>query len=327
MNRRRFTCLSASAMGLALMSNACGLLGVGAAKVQYIGVLAPDDGTGPRWDAFRARLRDLGWIEGTNLITKLLAANGMARLDELVGDLVNLGVDVLVTGGTEAALAARRATKTIPIVVTVLNDPVGSGLVSSYGHPGTNVTGLSQLAPELTPKWLELVAEIVPGVTHLAVLGNGANPSHGTLFDQARAAAPSDLEVRFLDARDPGELAAVFDMAAAWPAHAFLILPDFVFYASRNQLARLALQRRLPGLYPTPEYTEAGGLMSYGPDQVDLFRRAAGYVDKIFKGSRPGDLPIEAPTTFDFAVNLKTAQALGISVPPDVARQVTEWIQ
>jgi putative ABC transport system substrate-binding protein len=297
-------------------------LHLNSSRPRQLGVLAPDDGTGPRWDAFRAGLRDLGWTEGQNLVTTWRAANGAnTALDGLAAELVTLGVDVIVTGGTEAALAAQRATRTIPIVVASVNDPIGSGIISSYAHPGGNLTGSTLLAPELTPKWMELLIQLVPALTHVAVLANGDNPSTSTLLDQLRAAAPPDVQLNTLDVRNADQLSDAFAAATGWSAQALLVLPDYVFYVARTQLTHLAAEQRLPALYTAREYADAGGLLSYGASQSDLYHRAARFVDRILNGARPGDLPVEQPSTFELVANQTTAQRLGLTFPRAILLQ------
>jgi putative ABC transport system substrate-binding protein len=277
------------AAGLATLAAACSGLHLGNTRPRQLGVLAPDDGTGPRWDAFRAGLRDLGWTEGQNLVTTWRTANGAnTALDALATELATLGVDVLLTGGTEAALAAQRATRTIPIVVASVNDPLGSGLISSYAHPGGNVTGSTLLSPELTPKWIELLLQLVP-----------------------------------LDVRNAEQLSGAFAAATSWSAQALLVLPDYVFYVARAQLGQLAAEHRLPALYTAREYADAGGLLSYGASQSDLYRRAASFVDRILNGARPGDLPVEQPSTFELVANQTTAQQLGLTFPSAILLQAT----
>ena len=323
-DRRELLRLSASAASVAALSMACVQLNLTTRKVWQLGMLANDDGANPRWDAFHAGLRDLGWIEGQNLTTTRRVANGSTgRLDALASDLASIGVDVIVTAGTEAALAVQRATRIIPIVVAAMNDPVGSGLVSSFARPGGNITGLSLLSPQLTPKWLELLVDLAPGGRRLALLANSDNPSSATLVEQAQAAAPANLELRFLDARGGDELPHAFDLASDWQAHAMVVLPDSLFYVARAQLAQLARQHRLPTLYSAREYTEAGGLLSYGADHVELFRRAARFVDRIFHGARASELPIEQPSTFELVANITAAQQLGIVFPSSILLQAT----
>jgi putative ABC transport system substrate-binding protein len=269
-------------------------------------------------------LHDLGWTEGQNLAITWRVANGAnTALDGLAAELATLGVDVLVTGGTEAALAAQRTTRTIPIVVASANDPIGSGLIGSYAHPGGNVTGSTLLSPELTPKWLELTLQLVPSLTRLAVLANGDNPSTSTLLDQLRAAAPSEVQLNTLDVRNAEQLSGSFAAATSWSAQALLVLPDYVFYVARTQLGQLAAEQHLPALYTAREYADAGGLLSYGASQTDLYRRAASFVDRILNGARPGDLPVEQPSTFELVANQTTAQQLGLTFPSSILLQAS----
>jgi putative ABC transport system substrate-binding protein len=322
-NRRVLLRQTAQVAALAALSTACGALHPGSGNPRRLGVLAPDDGTGPRWDAFRAGLRDLGWTEGQTLVSTWRAANGANdALNSLAVELVSQSMDVLVTGGTEAAVAAQRASRTIPIVVTSLNDPIGSGLISSYAHPGGNVTGSALLSPELTPKWMELLLQLVPALTHLAVLANGDNPSSSALLDQVRAAAPT-VQLKTLNARSTDQLPGALAGASEWTAQALLVLPDYVFYVARAQLVHLAAEHHLPALYAAREYADAGGLFSYGANQPDLYRRAAGFVDRILMGARPGDLPVEQPSTFELVANLAAAQQLGIAFPSSILLQAT----
>jgi putative ABC transport system substrate-binding protein len=317
-NRRAFLVLVA---GLGA-SSGCGVLPFGGRKPVHVGVLAPDDGAGPRWDAFRSALQDLGWLDGQNLRLTWRTADGSNDLlGKLAAELVSLPVDVLVTGGTEGAIAAQRATRTIPTVVAAMNDPVGSGLVASYGRPGGNLTGCALLSPELTPKRLELLRDLMPRLERLAVLANGENSTTPALLDQVRAVAAGTLQLRILDARTPDDLPHAFDQATNGHAQAMLVLPDFLFYVSRAQLARLAADARLPVLYSSREYAEAGGLMTYGANQADLYRRAAGLVDRILNGAYPADLPIEQPSTFELVVNTTAAQRLGLNLPTSITLQ------
>jgi putative ABC transport system substrate-binding protein len=323
-NRRGFLRQTALAAGLGTLSAACAALHLNAARPRQLGVLVPDDGTGPRWAAFRAGLHDLGWTEGQNLVSTWRSANGANdALGNLAADLVNLGVDVLVTSGTEAALAAQRASQTLPIVVATANDPIGSGLIASYAHPGGNVTGSTLLSPELAPKWLELLLLLVPDASHVAVLANGENPSTGALLDQLHTTAPAQIQLNTLDVRSADEIPGGFEAATSWPAQVLLVLPDYLFYVARAQLAQLAAVHHLPALYTSREYADTGGLLSYGANQPDLYRRAAGFVDRILNGARPADLPVEQPSTFELVANATTAQQLGLSLPSSILLQAT----
>jgi putative ABC transport system substrate-binding protein len=317
----------AGALGLA---NGCGLASVQGSppRIARVGVLAFDDGTGARWDAFRSGLRNLGWIEGQNLSVDVALANGQTDLlPTLATHLVDLPSDVLVAGGTQAALAAKEATGTIPIVMPAINDPVGSGLVASFARPGGNATGSGLLSPEVAPKWIELLKNILPGISQVAVLLNHANPSHQSLIEQSQAAAARlGLRVRPLELGTADDLASTVEAARGWPADAVVVLPDVMFFILREQLIELAMRHRLPTIYPSREYADAGGLLAYGANVVELYRRAAGYADKILHGARAGDLPVEQPSTFELVVNRTSLQGLGLTIPASVAPLVTEWV-
>jgi putative ABC transport system substrate-binding protein len=318
----------AGALGLA---NGCGLPSMQGLppRVARIGILAFDDGTGPRWDAFRGGLRDLGWIEGQNLTVEMAAANGQSDLlPSLATRLVGLPADVLVAGGTQAALLAKQATGTIPIVMPAINDPVGSGLVASFARPGGNATGSGLLSPEVAPKWIELLKNILPGLTQVAVLVNGANPSHQLLVEQLQSAAGRlGARVRPLELGAVDDLVSTVEAASSWPADAIVVLPDLMFFTLRSELIELTMRDRLPTMYPARDYADSGGLVAYGANVVELYRRAAGYVDKILHGATVGDLPVEQPTTFELVVNRTALQRLGLTIPPTVAPLVTEWVQ
>jgi putative tryptophan/tyrosine transport system substrate-binding protein len=317
-------------VGLAAVDG-CGLTSGSprASRPPRVGVLAFDDGTGPRWDAFRRGLRELEWIEGHTLtLDWRLAEARDERLASLAAELVNLPCDVLVAGGTQAALAAKEATATLPIVMPAVNDPVGSGLVASFAAPGGNATGSALLSREVAPKWLELLKDVLPGLDRVAVLVNAGNPSHWQLVEQTvAAAARQGLQVRSFEVRALPDLEPALSAVAAWPAVALLVLPDSLFFAQRRLLADLASRNRLPAMYPAREYSDAGGLMSYGADLADLYRRAAGQVDRILRGAKPADLPIEQPTSFELVVNARTLQTLQLTIPPSISPLVTEWLQ
>jgi putative tryptophan/tyrosine transport system substrate-binding protein len=333
-NRRAFlwgiSRLAVAVAGLAAI-DACGLSPASpkASRVTRVGVLAFDDGTGPRWDAFRRRLGELGWIEGQNLTLEWRVADAHdEKLASLASELVNLPCDILVAAGTPAALAAKQATPTLPIVMPAVNDPVTSGLVASFAAPGGNATGSALLSPEVAPKWLELLTDVLSRLKRVAILVNAGNPSHWTLVEQAQAAAVRQgLQVRSFEVRTTEELESVMSAAAAWPAEGLVVLPDALFYTQRASLADLTSSNRLPAIYPAREYADAGGLMSYGADLVDLYHRAAGQVDKILRGTKPADLSVEQPAGFELVVNARTLQSLKLTIPPSVAPLVTEWIQ
>jgi putative ABC transport system substrate-binding protein len=317
----------AGALGLA---NGCGLASLQGSppRIARVGVLAFDDGTGPRWDAFRSGLHNLGWIEGQNLSLDMAPAYGQTDLlPSLATHLVGLPADVLVSGGTQAALVAKAATETIPIVMPAINDPLGSGLVASFAHPGGNASGSSLLSPEVAPKWIELLKNILPGITQVAVLVNNANPSHQLLVEQSQAAAGRlGLRVRPLELGAADDLASTVEAGSRENSDALVVLPDVMFFTLRAELIELTMRDRLPTMYPSRDYADAGGLLAYGANVVELYRRAAGYVDKILHGARAGDLPVEQPTTFELVVNRTSLQRLGLTIPASVAPLVTEWV-
>ncbi len=299
------------------------------AKVHRIGFLR---GTSPQaswFEAFRQGLRELGYIEGQNIAIEQRYAHGVLdRLPGLAAELVRLKVDVIVVGGTPDAKAAKAATTTIPIVFTLAGDPVGSGLVASLARPGGNVTGLSNLQSELGGKQLQLLKEAVPRVSRVAVLYNPINPAAAPMLQGAQAAARSlAVQLQVLEVRSPNELASAFSATARGRAGALLTLADPIFANERVRLLGLAAKNRLPGMFFEREFVDAGGLMSYGPNFSDQFRRAATFVDKILRGTKPADLPVEQPTKFELVVNMKTAKTLGLKIPQTILVQATEVIQ
>ena len=301
-------------------------------KVARVAFLGTDPPTAEpmRWfDAFQQGLRERGWEEGRNLVIESRRAHGRyAQLDELAAELVRLKVDVIVTDSTPAARAAMNATQTIPIVLAVAADPVGTGLVASLSRPGANVTGLTLVHSELSGKRLALLKEIVPAATRVAVLLNPENPSHAVAWrDAQNAAQVLRVRLRSLEVRAEPDLDRALSTVASWRAHAVWVFDDAVIFQYTPQIAHFAVRSRLPTLFPERAYVYDGGLLSYGPNYVDMYRRSAGYVDKILKGAKPGDLPIEQPTKFEFVVNLKTAKALGITIPESVLLQADEVIR
>jgi len=246
----------------------------------------------------------------------------------LVSDLVQRQVDVIVADSTNAARAAKRATSTIPVVMAVVADPVGSGLVASLAHPGGNVTGLSIMLAELSAKQLQLLKETIPSLTRIAVLRNPGAPHNTKIVEELKAAAPSlSIELSFAGARTPEQFGPAFSSISRARAQALYVIGDALFFAHRATLLKLVSKARLPTIYTARGIVDAGGLMSYGPNFGDLFRRSAGYVDKILKGAKPGDLPIEQPTKFELVINLKTAKALGITIPQSILVRADEVIR
>lgn len=279
--------------------------------------------------AFRQGLLDAGYVEGRDVVFEWRSANGdYDRVPQLVADLVQRKVDVIVADSTSAARAAKRATSTIPIVMALVADPVGSGLVANLAHPGGNVTGLSIMLAELSDKRLQFLKETLPQVARVAVLWNPATPWHPKAIEALKAVAPSlSIELSFVSARTTEEIGPAFSAMTRAHAEALYVLGDAFFHRHQMTLLNLAAKARLPVIYGSRQFTDAGGLMSYGPNYGDVFRRSAVYVDKILKGARPGDLPIEQPTKFEFVVNLKTAKALGITIPQSILLRADEVIR
>jgi len=273
-----------------------------------------------RIEAFRQGLRDLGYIEGKNIVIEWREAkDNLDRLREMAKELVRLKVDVIVSPGPAVTRPVKEATSTIPIVMAQDTDPVGSGFIASLAHPGGNITGLSALAPEMSGKQLELLKEIVPKLSRVAIIGNSTNPGDAqSLRETVLAAGSFEIYLRYLDVLDPKDIETVFRTAAKGRADALLMLGNPILNSHRKQIVDLAAKHRLPAAYARPEYVEAGGLMYYGTNYPDLFRRAATYVDKILKGAKPADLPVEQPTKFELIINLKAAKQIGLTIPPNV---------
>ena len=281
-------------------------------------------------DAFLQGLRDLGWVEGKTIVIEYRWAEGRSdRLPELAAELVRLKVDVIFAGHTSVAVAAKNATGTIPIVMATGGDPVGLGLVASLARPGGNITGLSSsVGMDTVGKSLELLKETVPKVRRIAVLSNPANPAHVLAIEEARVAARSlGVELQLLEARGPNDFDYAFAAIARERAEALLVVLDPFFGFHRARLSHLAAKSRLPAIYGSREYTEAGGLMSYGPNYRDNFRRSAIYVDKLLKGAKPADLPIEQPARFELLINVKTAKVLGLTIPPSLLSRADQVIE
>ena len=322
MTTRREILLAAAAWpALAWTTAACAQA---PAKVPRIGLLSsfsPSDTTPWPWhQAFRLGLRDLGWFEGKNISIEYRYAEGRSdRLPDLVADLVRLKVDVIVAPSASDALAAQKATRAIPIVMTGVSAPVGLGLVESLARPGGNVTGMSQMTVEMLGKRLELLKEMVPKLTRVAVLWNPQRAGSALNWKEIQLSARQlGVQLHSLEVRSPDEFDKAFEDATGARAGALFIIPDPVIVAHLKRIAGLAAKSRLPSIFHISEFADSGGLVAYGPDRADLYRRAATYVDKILKGAKPGDLPIEQPTEFELVVNLKTAKALGITIPQSV---------
>jgi len=265
-------------------------------------------------------LRELGYVEGKNIVIEGRYAEGkFDRLPALATELVSLKVDIIVTAGPQATRPAKQATSTIPIVMGQDPDPVGNGFVASLARPGGNITGLATFAPELSGKQLGLLKETVPRLSRVAVFGTSTNPGNAQNLREVELAAKAfGVKLQYLDVLSPNDIETAFRAASKGRVDAILVLPGPVLNLQRAQITDLAIKSRLPAIYPQTEYMEAGGLMYYGANTPDLFRRAATYVDKILKGRTPADLPVEQPMKFEFIINLKAAKQIGLTVPPNV---------
>ena len=304
-----------------------------AAESARVGLLSTNQARGLRLiEPFRQGLRDFGYVEGRSVVLEFRNAEGKReRFPMLAAELVALKVDVIVATGTPAALAAKQATAIIPIVFLAVSDPVESGLVTSLARPGGNVTGLSNVAPQLVGKGLELLKQTVPGVSRVAVLwesgATGERADRATLAEAEVAGRALGVQLQFVEVRGPADFDRAFSDMTKRRAGALTVFPGAMLFGERKQLTELATKNRLATVYPWREYVDAGGLMSYGPDLADSYRRAAGYVAKILKGAKPGDLPVEQPTKFELVINLTTAKALGIEVPPTLLARADEVIE
>jgi putative ABC transport system substrate-binding protein len=301
------------------------------AKLFRLGLLGTvpltEPGASRIWDGFLEGLRQLGYVEGQNVVIERRFSEGKAeRLPDLAAELVRLKVDVIVAAAITAD-EAKRATSTIPIVMTNHGDPLGNRLVTSLARPGGNVTGLSTLSPDLVGKQLQLLKEAVRRLSRVAVLSNPTHPGHPRSLRETEVAARSlKVRLQILEARAPTELAAAFSAVTKESADALLLLGDPMFFGERTRIVELAAKNRLPLMGGQTEYAEAGGLLAYGVDHRDSFRRAATYVDKILKGAKPGDLPVEQPTKFELVINLKTAKALGLTIPQSLLQRADQVI-
>jgi len=291
-------------------------------KVPRIGFLSATSPSSisARLEAFRQGLSELGYVEGKNVVIEYRYAEGkLDRLSELAAEVVRLKVDVIVTVSPPATRVVKEATVTIPIVMAFDDDPVGSGLVVSLARPGGNITGLSTLYPEISGKQLELLKEIVLGLSRVAVLGNSTQPGNAQALREIEFAAGAfGVQLQYLDVRGPKDIETAFRAASKGRADAVLVLLSPVVISHRTQLVEIALKSRLPAIYFRPEFVEDGGLMSYATSFADLSRRAATYVDKILKGDKPAELPVEQPTKFELVINLKAAKQIGLTIPPNV---------
>ena len=289
-------------------------------RVGFLSAASSSSDMAVRIEAFQQGLRALGYVEGKNIVIEYrYAAGKLDRLPDLAAELVRLNVNVIVTAGGEATPAAKKATSTIPIVMGFDLDPVGNGLVTSLARPGGNITGLSTLGLEISGKLIELLKEIVPSLSQVAVLGTSTQPGNAHLLRETELAARAfGVKVQFLDILAAKDIETAFRAAGKESADAVLTLSSAILDSHRTQVADLAAKSRLPAIYPQTEYMDAGGLMFYGPSITDSFRRAATYVDKILKGAKPTELPVEQPTKFELVINLKAAKQIGLTIPPNV---------
>jgi putative tryptophan/tyrosine transport system substrate-binding protein len=330
MDRRTFMVMS----GVAILITPLAIEAQQVAKVPRIGFLQLNPAANPHLrEAFLQGLRDLGYVEGRNVVIEYRSAEGKAeRLPALAAELVALKVDVLVSGGgTPTALAAKQATRTLPIVFASAADPVTDGLVTSLARPGGNVTGSSYLAPELVGKCLEQLKQAVPGVSRVAVLrepsATGERTEKDMLKEAEVAARALGVQLQLVEARGPADFDRAFSEMTRARAGALTVLGSAMFSSERRRLVDLAAKHRLPAVYTSKDFVDAGGLMAFGPNLADSFRRAATYVDKILKGAKPADLPVEQPTKFELVMNLKTAKALGLTIPQTLLLRADEVIQ
>jgi putative tryptophan/tyrosine transport system substrate-binding protein len=302
-------------------------------KVPRVGYLTAgshsDQGRQRRFEAFRQGLRELGYVEGQNIAIESRWAEGKDdRYPALAADLVRLKVAVIVAVGGAATKAAQQATRTIPIVMSLVNDPLGSGLVPNLARPGGNVTGISLMAPDLVGKQLGVLKEMIPKVSRVALLRNPANPASAPQLREAETAARAlGVRLQTLEARVSQEIDSAFAAMTRERAGALVVLTDSIFTNQRRQIAELAAERRLPAVYGNTEHAEAGGLVAYGANFLDLERRAATYIDRLLKGAKPSDLPIEQPSKFELIINLKTAKALGLTIPPSLLARADQVIE
>jgi putative tryptophan/tyrosine transport system substrate-binding protein len=327
MNRKVFS-LALSAMLFALCSVVEAQQPV---KVPRIGFLSPvsPSATALWHQAFRQGLRDHGWTEGKNISIEYRYAEGKSdRLPDLAADLIRLKVDIIVVSSGTDALAAKNATREIPIVMASAGDPVAIGLVETLARPGGNITGLSQIAAELAGKRLELLKEIVPGLSRVAVLWNPQGRTSTLSWKEIQLPARElGVQLHSLEVRSSNDFDKAFKDVTRARAGALVIMPDPLFVTNLNRIADLAAKSRLPSIFHLTEFVDSGGLVAYGPDRSDQFRRAATYVDKILKGTKPADLPVEQPTKFELVINLKTAKQIGLTIPPNVLARADKVIR
>ena len=317
--KKKIFCLALGALLFALCVSAQAQQST---KIPRIGFLSASSlsANAARTEAFRHGLRELGYVEGKNIVIDWRSAEGKAdRLPALATELVRLKVDIIVSASPTATRSANEATVTIPIVMAFDSDPVGLGFVASLARPGGNITGLSTLAPEISGKLVELLKEIVPRLSRVAVLGTSTTPGYAPVLKEMELAAGAlKVKLQNLDVLSPKDIETAYRAASKGRAQAVLVRGGPVLTSQRTQVVDLAVKSRLPAIYNVAEFVEAGGLMTYSVSMTDLYRRAATYVDKILKGAKPADLPVEQPTKFEFIINLKTAKQIGLTIPPNV---------
>jgi putative tryptophan/tyrosine transport system substrate-binding protein len=330
--RRQFLRGSLALAGLGLLAG-CGISSPFAqrpAKIPVIGFLSTGsyEGRAPLISGFLLGLQDLGYVEGRNIAIEYRFAERNDRLPDAAAELVGLKVDLILASGTPASLAAKQATTTIPIVMGSGGEPVATGLVASLARPGGNVTGMSLIVPQISGKRLELLKAVVPGLSRVAVLLNETNPLHDVEEKEIRAAAQVlGVEIQILSVQTTDDFEGAFQAAARAGAEAVWGTDDPLITNGRDRLAALALRHQLPSVFHVPEIARAGGLLAVGPELAKVYRHAATHVDKILKGAQPADIPVEQPTEVDVVINLRTAQALGLTIPEPVLQQATEIIQ
>jgi putative tryptophan/tyrosine transport system substrate-binding protein len=324
---KKFFCIGLCAMLLALSLSAQAQQPAG---IPRIGILLPTTASFylPRLEAFRQRLRELGYVEGKNIVIEYRYAEGkLERLPDLAAELIQRKVGVIITAGP-AILAAKNASSTIPIIFGAADDPVASGIVASLARPGGNITGLSLMTPDLNGKRLELLKEAFPKIARVAFLwGPGGTRGNLTLADMEAAAKALGLQLQSLPVRGLDDFESAFARAKTEGAQALVTTVSPLINTQQRQVLDFAAKNALPAMYTASEYVEAGGLMSYAPNTSDLYRRAADFVDKILKGTKPGDIPVEQPTKFEFIVNLKTAKQIGVTIPPNVLARADRVIR
>ncbi|HEY6198652.1 MAG TPA: ABC transporter substrate-binding protein [Candidatus Binatia bacterium] len=321
----------AGLFAIVLALTMCGAVAMAqqAKKIPRIGFLAQTPPTEPQIEALSQGLRELGYVEGKNILIEYRHTEGKPdRLPGLAAELVRLKVDVIVVSGALATSAAQKTTREIPIVMAIAGDPVASGHVASLGRPGGNITGLTNLAPELGGKRLELLKEVVPGLSRVAIISDPTNPIFARQVSEVESSAQAlKLQLHMLEVREPGDFDGAFAAAKKAQAGAVATLASAFLGAYRQKLVNLAEKSRLPTMYHNSGFVEVGGFMSYGVNNVDLYRRAATYVDKILKGAKPAEIPIEQPTKFELVINLKAAKQIGVTVPPNMLARADKVIK